>query len=124
MTYSSCLLPSQADAYRACDKTYGSYAGEACGGPIAGVLFHVLWQLLGTYVLMQLFTGVIIENFVEVTKGSTSMLDRELVSWPQKSIHDQKLDYACQCFSTSFPWRGAIEMHVNERLLSLFECCS
>ena len=56
------------------------YAGEACGGPVPGVLFHVLWQLLGTYVLMQLFTGVIIENFIEVTKGSTSMLDRELVS--------------------------------------------
>jgi hypothetical protein len=70
----------QADKYRACDKAYGSYAGEACGGPIAGVLFHVLWQLLGTYVLMQLFTGVIIENFVEVTKGSTSMLDRELMN--------------------------------------------
>jgi len=37
----------QADPYKACWKAYGPYLGDGCGSPLAGVLFHVCWQLLG-----------------------------------------------------------------------------
>jgi hypothetical protein len=76
----SLSIPLQGDNYKGCDKTNGLYFGEGCGTPFSGVFFHLIWQLLGTYVLMQLFTGVIIENFVEVTHESASLVDRETVS--------------------------------------------
>ena len=37
----------QGDPYKACNKAYGPYLGDGCGSPVAGVLFHVCWQLLG-----------------------------------------------------------------------------
>ncbi len=46
------------DPYRACDKRYGGYLGDGCGGAALSIAYHVLWQLFGTYVLMQLFTAV------------------------------------------------------------------
>jgi hypothetical protein len=80
----SLSIPLQGDNYKGCDKTNGLYFGEGCGTPFSGVFFHLIWQLLGTYVLMQLFTGVIIENFVEVTHESASLVDRETVCSPRK----------------------------------------
>jgi len=67
----------QDDMYKACDKAYGPYLGDGCGGPITGVMFHVIWQLLGTYVLMQLFTAIIIENFSEVADGGDNIISVE-----------------------------------------------
>lgn len=73
---------SNDDNYRSCDKCYGEYLGDGCGycplavadrrmlgavlrggsmvvgrGAFTGIVYHVLWQLFGTYVMMQLFTG-------------------------------------------------------------------
>lgn len=39
----------QGDLYKACNKAYGPYLGDGCGSPVAGVLFHVCWQLLGKF---------------------------------------------------------------------------
>lgn len=63
---------SSTEVYLACDKKYGDYLGDGCGGPALGVGYHVLWQLVGTYVVMQLFTAVILENFNERAKGEIS----------------------------------------------------
>lgn len=60
------------DPYRACDKCYGGYLGDGCGGAALSIVYHVLWQVFGTYVLMQLFTAVILENFSEMAHDDTA----------------------------------------------------
>ncbi len=40
----------------------------------------VIWQLFGTYVLMQLFTAVILENFHDLAKGELSVLPMSKLS--------------------------------------------
>mmetsp|Transcript_64826 Transcript_64826/g.159576 ORF Transcript_64826/g.159576 Transcript_64826/m.159576 type:complete len:652 (+) Transcript_64826:132-2087(+) len=65
---------SQSDPYRACAKAYGPFFGNGCGSPLVGMVFHLSWQLFGTYVLMQLFTAVILENFSELVNGVSSVL--------------------------------------------------
>mmetsp|Transcript_14436 Transcript_14436/g.35315 ORF Transcript_14436/g.35315 Transcript_14436/m.35315 type:complete len:906 (-) Transcript_14436:124-2841(-) len=60
---------SQNDVYLACAKAYGGFLGDGCGGKATGIMFHVAWQLFGTYVMMQLFTAVILENFHELARG-------------------------------------------------------
>jgi len=65
------------DVYKACDKRYGDYLGDGCGGAFTGTVYHVLWQLFGTYVMMQLFTAVILENFHELAQGDGSIMPVE-----------------------------------------------
>jgi len=65
---------SNDDNYRSCDKCYGEYLGDGCGGAFTGIVYHVLWQLFGTYVMMQLFTAVILENFHELAQGDLSSM--------------------------------------------------
>mmetsp|Transcript_8879 Transcript_8879/g.23151 ORF Transcript_8879/g.23151 Transcript_8879/m.23151 type:complete len:1940 (-) Transcript_8879:70-5889(-) len=65
---------SERDLYRACGRTDPPYLGEGCGGPEIGPLFHLFWQLFGTYLMMQLFTAVIIENFDDVSKEDSSFM--------------------------------------------------
>ncbi|EKX44430.1 hypothetical protein GUITHDRAFT_72189, partial [Guillardia theta CCMP2712] len=60
--------------YKACSKCYGPYLGDGCGNQWEGIIFHVMWQILGAYVLVQLFTAVIIENFAELSKEESSVL--------------------------------------------------
>jgi hypothetical protein len=40
----------------------------------------VVWQLFGTYVMMQLFTAVILENFHDLAKGELSVLPMNKLS--------------------------------------------
>ncbi len=40
----------------------------------------VVWQLFGTYVMMQLFTAVILENFHDLAKGELSALPMNKLS--------------------------------------------
>uniref|UniRef100_A0A6T8D018 Ion transport domain-containing protein n=1 Tax=Cryptomonas curvata TaxID=233186 RepID=A0A6T8D018_9CRYP len=58
------------DSYQRCEKAYGDFLGEGCGGPTISVLFHVLWMVFGQYTLMQLFSAVILENFGELSRGN------------------------------------------------------
>ena len=67
----------QGDPYKACDIAYGDFLGQGCGGQMLGTIYHVAWQLLGTYVLMQLFTAIIIENFSEVVTGGASIVSKD-----------------------------------------------
>jgi hypothetical protein len=69
----------QADNYKGCDVTYGGYLGDGCGSPAVGVFYHVLWQLVGTYVLMQLFTAIIIDQSLDC-EGGSSIIDVNDVS--------------------------------------------
>jgi len=39
------------DSYQRCEKAYGDFLGEGCGGPTISVLFHVLWMVFGQYTL-------------------------------------------------------------------------
>eukprot|EP00286_Rhodomonas_abbreviata_P016608 CAMPEP_0181339070 /NCGR_PEP_ID=MMETSP1101-20121128/29019_1 /TAXON_ID=46948 /ORGANISM="Rhodomonas abbreviata, Strain Caron Lab Isolate" /LENGTH=1004 /DNA_ID=CAMNT_0023449933 /DNA_START=425 /DNA_END=3439 /DNA_ORIENTATION=- len=68
---------SRSDLYLGCAKRYGAYFGDGCGGPISGVGFHVFWQLFGTYVMMQLFTAIILENFDDMARDDGSSLPHE-----------------------------------------------
>eukprot|EP00960_Hanusia_phi_P041824 755164-Hanusia_phi.AAC.6 len=54
----SLLTETQSDQYKACNKCYGPYLGDGCGNSWEGIIFHVMWQILGAYVLVQLFTGI------------------------------------------------------------------
>jgi len=65
---------SQDDQFLACQKAYGDYLGDGCGGYYLGTIFHVLWEVIGTYVLMQLFTAVILENFHELAHADSATL--------------------------------------------------
>jgi hypothetical protein len=63
---------AQSDPYLACQKAYGNYLSDGCAGGglglppgLMGRLVHVFWTILATYMLMQLFTAVILENFAE-----------------------------------------------------------
>ena len=67
----------QGDPYKACDIAHGDFLGQGCGGQMLGTIYHVAWQLLGTYVLMQLFTAIIIENFSEVVTGGASIVSKD-----------------------------------------------
>uniref|UniRef100_A0A7S4PLT5 Uncharacterized protein n=2 Tax=Guillardia theta TaxID=55529 RepID=A0A7S4PLT5_GUITH len=64
----------QADPYKACNLAYDPFLNDGCGSPLIGIAFHVMWQVLGAYVLVQLFTAVIIENFAELSKEESSVL--------------------------------------------------
>jgi hypothetical protein len=46
------------DNYERCEKAYGDYLGEGCGGPAISVLFHVLWMVFGQYTLCVSFSRV------------------------------------------------------------------
>lgn len=48
------------------------HLGDGCGGAALSIVYHVLWQVFGTYVLMQLFTAVILENFSEMAHDDTA----------------------------------------------------
>ena len=65
---------SEEDPYRACARTDELFFREGCGSPVTGRLFHLFWQLFGTYLMMQLFTAVIIENFDDVSKDDSSVM--------------------------------------------------
>ena len=39
------------DLYERCEKAYGDYLGEGCGGAAISVPFHVLWMVFGQYTL-------------------------------------------------------------------------
>ncbi|EKX46067.1 hypothetical protein GUITHDRAFT_55688, partial [Guillardia theta CCMP2712] len=65
---------SQDDQFLACQKAYGDYLGDGCGGYYYGTIFHVLWEVIGTYVMMQLFTAVILENFHELAHADSATL--------------------------------------------------
>ena len=65
---------SERDLYRACARTDPLFLGDGCGGPEIGNAFHLFWQLFGTYLMMQLFTAVIIENFDDVSKEDSSFM--------------------------------------------------
>uniref|UniRef100_A0A7S0MY56 Ion transport domain-containing protein n=1 Tax=Cryptomonas curvata TaxID=233186 RepID=A0A7S0MY56_9CRYP len=74
------------DVYERCEKTYGDYLGDGCGGPAISVPFHVLWMLFGQYTLMQLFSAVILENFSELSRGNRAavpldVLDEFVNTW-------------------------------------------
>mmetsp|Transcript_8880 Transcript_8880/g.23167 ORF Transcript_8880/g.23167 Transcript_8880/m.23167 type:complete len:1893 (-) Transcript_8880:370-6048(-) len=68
---------SQSDIYHACERAYGDYLNDGCGGPFVGTAFHFAWQIFGTYLMMQLFTAVILENFHELAKGEASVVPIE-----------------------------------------------
>eukprot|EP00286_Rhodomonas_abbreviata_P000788 CAMPEP_0181288586 /NCGR_PEP_ID=MMETSP1101-20121128/414_1 /TAXON_ID=46948 /ORGANISM="Rhodomonas abbreviata, Strain Caron Lab Isolate" /LENGTH=992 /DNA_ID=CAMNT_0023392723 /DNA_START=425 /DNA_END=3403 /DNA_ORIENTATION=+ len=67
----------ESDIYRACDKRYGDYLNDGCGGFAISIIFHVLWQVFGTYVMMQLFTAVILENFHQLSQEDRTALPKE-----------------------------------------------
>jgi len=74
---------SENDSYHACQKAYGEYLNDGCGGgglgSAAGVgrLIHLTWTVLATYMLMQLFTAVILENFDELARADKAVLPRD-----------------------------------------------
>jgi len=68
---------SQSDIFLACDKSYSEYLNDGCGGSFVGIAFHFAWQIFGTYLMMQLFTAVILENFHELAKGEASVVPIE-----------------------------------------------
>jgi len=68
---------SQGDIYRSCNKAYSDYLNDGCGGAFVGIAFHFAWQIFGTYLMMQLFTAVILENFHELAKGEASVVPIE-----------------------------------------------
>ena len=62
------------DPYLACNKAYGEYLFDGCGSKEAGRIIHFTWTVLATYMLMQLFTAVIIENFEELARADKAVL--------------------------------------------------
>jgi hypothetical protein len=66
---------SEEDLYLACARSELAFLEnmpQGCGHPAVGRPFHVLWQVIGTYILMQLFTAVILENFHELAAGDAN----------------------------------------------------
>ena len=69
---------SQTDLNLACADTRDEYKDMiGCGGPEVGRLFHVLWQFVGTYLMMQLITAVILENFDDMAKDDIAIISKE-----------------------------------------------
>ena len=69
---------SQSDLVLACDDTRTDYQDPiACGSPVLGVAYHILWQAFGTYMLMQLITAVIIQNFEDMVKAEVAVIPEE-----------------------------------------------
>lgn len=68
---------STEDSYLACKEAYGDYLFDGCGGEInkvAGRFIHLAWMMLATYMMMQLFTAVILENFDELARAERAVL--------------------------------------------------
>jgi len=69
---------SQSDLNLACADTLDDYKTMiGCGGPIPGRAFHILWQFVGTYLMMQLITAVILENFDDMAKDDVAIISKE-----------------------------------------------
>ena len=78
---------SQSDLNLACYETLDEYKNIiGCGKLEFGVIFHILWQFVGTFLMMQLITAVIIEKFLCFVKDqraivSKSSLDAFVHTW-------------------------------------------
>jgi len=67
---------STEDPYLACKKAYGEYLSDGCASQFFGRAMHLSWTILATYMLMQLFTAVILENFDELQQADKAALPR------------------------------------------------
>ena len=68
---------AETDPYLACADTSEFARADGCAQGLMGILYHVAWNLFGCYALMQLFTAVILENFMDVMTGESQIIDQD-----------------------------------------------
>ena len=69
---------SQSDLAFACEQNLDEYMSPfGCGGPWLGEVFHVVWQFLGTLLMMQLVAAVVLENFNDLVRGEKALISKE-----------------------------------------------
>ena len=98
---------AQSDPYLACQKAYGNYLSDGCAGGglglppgLMGRLVHVFWTILATYMLMQLFTAVILENFAEQQLQDKAVLPRDKLNEFVDAWYNITRAHACKRAST------------------------
>lgn len=68
---------SQPDLNLACADTLDDYRTSiGCGMPELGTSYHIIWQFIGTYLMMQLITAVILENFLDMIRDDAAIISK------------------------------------------------
>lgn len=72
---------SQFDIHLACDLNLEDYENViGCGDQTVGPIYHMVWQFVGNYLMMQLITAVILENFTDIVKDDESVISTEALN--------------------------------------------
>jgi len=69
---------SQSELVLACADTRDEYRETiACGSSAIGPIYHLFWQIFGTYMLMQLVAAVILEKFEDMVKSEVAVVSQK-----------------------------------------------
>jgi hypothetical protein len=69
---------SEPELVLACADTRDDYREAiGCGSSAMGRIYHLLWQIFGTYMLMQLVAAVILEKFEDLVKSEVAVISQK-----------------------------------------------